>query len=192
MLSIYPQQEPLVTISLRVRKITLHKKWLHILTLPEKLCRIFFYFFYGNIFIWSQKWLKLSQKVTNFCSVCRLGNVSHMKYPHTSSWQTRPETGQTHGKIFWLFWIRVILTSSPVPTFLTILIILTIVTILTFFTILTFLAILTILTFLPILNILTILTILTILQKGASAARGTFWTMRKFGAGDNKKFKKIM
>ena len=28
--------------------------------------------------IWSQKRLKLSQKVTNLCSICRLGNVTHM------------------------------------------------------------------------------------------------------------------
>ena len=36
----------------------------------RKIVREFFFLFF--------KWLKLSPKVTNFCSVCRLGNVTHM------------------------------------------------------------------------------------------------------------------
>ena len=35
--------------------------------------------------IWSQKRLKLSQKVTNLCSICRLGNVTHMYYCQTGA-----------------------------------------------------------------------------------------------------------
>ena len=69
-----------ILISLGVLKITLYKKWLHILTLPNQLCRKLCFVCMVPIWIWSQKWLKLSQKVTNLCSLCRLGNVTHIDY----------------------------------------------------------------------------------------------------------------
>ena len=59
--------------------MTLHKMWLQILTLPKKLARKMFSVCMVPFWIWSQKWLKLSQKVTNLCSICRLENVSHMR-----------------------------------------------------------------------------------------------------------------
>ena len=44
----------------------------------QKLSRKMFFVFMVPFRIWSQKWFKLPPKVTNFFSICRLGNFTHI------------------------------------------------------------------------------------------------------------------
>ena len=77
MLSIYPLQEPLVTISMGGLKNYSTQKVIKYSDSTRKIVHENVFVFIVAFLILSQKRLKLSQKVTNFFSVCRLGNDTH-------------------------------------------------------------------------------------------------------------------